>query len=296
MATKPLSGWGDRVFDIAVYFFSAVILVLVLYPLLFVVSASFSSPDQVLNGNVVLWPKGLTLEPYRKVFENQAIWTGYKNTVLYTVLGTAVNIIMTVMAAYPLSRKDLPLRNLLMLLIVFTMYFTGEMIPTYLLVRDLHMDNTIWAMILPGAIATYNLIVMRTFFQTNIPDELYESAMLDGCSNLRMLFSIVLPLSKAILAVMVLFYSVAHWNAYFNALIYLRSERLYPLQLILREILILNQSEEMGTNNAGMAEKVLMAESIKYSVIIVSSLPVLFFYPFLQRYFVKGVMVGAIKG
>lgn len=296
MATKSLSGWGDRVFDIAVYFLSAVILVLVLYPLLFVVSASFSSPDQVLNGNVVLWPKGLTLEPYRKVFENQAIWTGYKNTVLYTVLGTAVNIIMTVMAAYPLSRKDLPLRNLLMLLIVFTMYFTGGMIPTYLLVRDLHMDNTIWAMILPGAIATYNLIVMRTFFQTNIPDELYESAMLDGCSNLRMLFSIVLPLSKAILAVMVLFYSVAHWNAYFNALIYLRSERLYPLQLILREILILNQSEEMGTNNAGMAEKVLMAESIKYSVIIVSSLPVLFFYPFLQRYFVKGVMVGAIKG
>lgn len=296
MSAKPLSGWGDRVFDIAVYFLSAMILVLVLYPLLFVVSASFSSPDQVLNGNVVLWPKGLTLEPYRKVFENQAIWTGYRNTVLYTVLGTLVNIIMTVMAAYPLSRKDLPLRNLLMLLIVFTMYFTGGMIPTYLLVRDLHMDNTIWAMILPVAIATYNLIVMRTFFQTNIPDELYESAMLDGCSNIRMLFSIVLPLSKAILAVMALFYSVAHWNAYFNALIYLRNERLYPLQLILREILILNQSEEMGTNNAGMAEKVLMAESIKYSVIIVSSLPVLFFYPFLQRYFVKGVMVGAIKG
>lgn len=296
MAKITLSGWGDKVFDIAVYFLSAIILVLVMYPLLFVVSASFSSPDQVLNGNVVLWPKGLTLEPYRKVFENQAIWIGYRNTVLYTVLGTLVNIIMTVMAAYPLSRKDLPLRNLLMLLIVFTMYFTGGMIPTYLLVRDLHMDNTIWAMILPGAIATYNLIVMRTFFQTHIPDELYESAMLDGCSNLRMLFSIVLPLSKAILAVMVLFYSVAHWNAYFNALIYLRSERLYPLQLILREILILNQSEEMGTNNVGMAEKVLMAESIKYSVIIVSSLPVLFFYPFLQRYFVKGVMIGAIKG
>jgi putative aldouronate transport system permease protein len=183
-----------------------------------------------------------------------------------------------------------------MIIITITMFFSGGLIPTYLLVKTLGMNNTIWAMIIPGAISTYNLIVMRTFFQNSIPHELQESAWMDGSSNFRLLLSIVIPLSKPIIAVMVLFYGVGHWNAYFNALIYLKDREMFPLQLIMREILILNQSEDMGMEGAGMAERVLMAESIKYSVIIVSSLPILLLYPFVQKYFVKGVMIGSIKG
>lgn len=183
-----------------------------------------------------------------------------------------------------------------MFLITFTMFFNGGLIPTYLLVKDMGMINTVWAMIVPTAIAAYNLIIMRTYFQTSIPFEIQESASIDGCSNVRMLFSIVIPLSKPIIAVIVLFYAVGHWNAYFNALIYLRDSALFPLQLILREILILNQSDDMGMGQIGMSERVMLAESIKYSVIIVSSLPVLLIYPFIQKYFVKGVMIGSIKG
>jgi putative aldouronate transport system permease protein len=286
----------ERIFDGAVYLLAAVILIVVLYPLLFVVSASFSSPDLVINGKVVLWPKGITLEAYQKVFENSDIWIGYRNTIFYTAVGTLINLVLTVCAAYPLSRKDLPLRNFFMLLMIFTMYFNGGMIPTYLLVRDLHLNDSIWAMLIPNAIATYNVIIARTYFESTIPYEIYESAMLDGCSNIRMLTRIVIPLSMPIIAVLVLFYSVGHWNAFFNALIYLRRRELYPLQLILRDILILNQTEDMGTNSVGMGEKILMAESIKYSVIIVSSVPVLLLYPFVQKYLVKGIMIGAIKG
>jgi putative aldouronate transport system permease protein len=286
----------ERIFDGAVYLLAAVILIVVLYPLLFVVSASFSSPDLVINGKVVLLPKGITLEAYQKVFENSDIWIGYRNTIFYTAVGTLINLVLTVCAAYPLSRKDLPLRNFFMLLMIFTMYFNGGMIPTYLLVRDLHLNDSIWAMLIPNAIATYNVIIARTYFESTIPYEIYESAMLDGCSNIRMLTRIVIPLSMPIIAVLVLFYSVGHWNAFFNALIYLRRRELYPLQLILRDILILNQTEDMGTNSVGMGEKILMAESIKYSVIIVSSVPVLLLYPFVQKYLVKGIMIGAIKG
>ncbi len=293
---RKTTSFDDRIFDGIVYLSAVVILVVVLYPLLFVLSASFSSPDMVINGKVLLLPKGITLEPYKKVFENASIWMGYKNTIFYTIAGTLINLVLTVAAAYPLSRRDLPMRKFLMLLLIFTMYFSGGMIPTYLLVRDLHMNNTIWAMLIPGAIATYNVIIARTYFESTIPSEIYESAMLDGCSNIKMLTKIVLPLSMPIIAVLALFYSVGHWNAYFNALIYLRDKGLYPLQLILRDILILNQTEDMGTNSVGMGEKVLMAESIKYSVIVVSSVPVLILYPLIQKYFVKGIMIGAIKG
>jgi putative aldouronate transport system permease protein len=176
------------------------------------------------------------------------------------------------------------------------MYFNGGLIPTYLLVRDLRMYNTVWAILIPAAISTYNLIVARTFFENTIPGELYESAKMDGCSNIRMLFSIVLPLSSAIIAVLILYYGVAHWNSYFSALVYLRNEKLFPLQIILRDILILGQTEQLGSNAVGMGEKIKMAEGIKYSVIVVSSVPILLLYPFLQKYFVKGVMIGAIKG
>ncbi|MCY9656639.1 carbohydrate ABC transporter permease [Paenibacillus chondroitinus] len=294
--SRGIRSKDDKLFDTFIYIIAGMVLILVLYPLLFVVSASFSDPVHVIEGKVWLLPQGFTLEPYKHVFENDAIWQGYGNTLLYTLAGTLVNIILTVLAAYPLSQRDLPGRTFIMVLITITMFFSGGLIPTYLLIKSMGMINTVWAMILPGAISTYNLIVMRTFFQNGIPYELQESAWIDGASNFRLLLTIVIPLSTPILAVMVLFYGVGHWNAYFNAMIYLKDRELFPLQLILREILILNQSENMGLEGAGMTERVMMAESIKYSVIIISSLPVLALYPFVQKYFVQGVMIGSIKG
>lgn len=286
---------SERLFDILIYAIAAIIIVIVLYPLLFIVSASFSDPARVLNGEVWLLPKGVTLDAYENILHNDKIWTGYRNTILYTTVGTAINIIMTILAAYPLSRPDLPGRNGIMVLITLTMFFNGGLIPTYLLVKDLGMVDTMWALIIPGAIATYNLIVMRTYFQSSIPWELQEAAHIDGCSNWRLLFSIILPLSKPILAVMVLFYAVGHWNSFFNALIYIRNEDLHPLQLVLREILLISQSDAVD-GSVGLEKSILLAESIKYAVIIVSSLPVLLMYPLVQRHFVKGVMIGSIKG
>lgn len=293
---KIRSSKGDRVFEIAVTVTGILILILVLYPLIFVLSASFSDPDLVLRGEVKLLPKGFTLEPYRLVLENDDIWLGYRNTLFYTVAGTILNILLTVLAAYPLSRKDMPWRRPFLLIIIFTMYFNGGLIPTYLLVRDLGMYNTVWAILVPGAITTYNLLVAKTFFENSIPQEMYESAMLDGCSNIRMLYKIVLPLSSAIIAVLVLYYGVANWNSYFSALIYLQDKELYPLQIFLRDILLLSQTEQMGSNSVGMGDKIKMAEGIKYSVIVVSSVPILILYPLAQKYFVKGVMIGAVKG
>jgi putative aldouronate transport system permease protein len=272
---------GDFIFDLIINCIGGLVIVVMLYPLLFVLSASFSNPDMVLRGQALLFPRGLTLTPYRMAFENRDIWQSYRNTIFYTVAGTFINIALTILAAYPLSRKDMPCRRLFTLVIVFTMYFNGGLIPTYLLVRDLRMYNTPWALLVPAAISTYNLIVARTFFENSIPNELYESAKLDGASNVRMLFSIVLPLSSAIIAALVLYYGVAHWNSYFPALVYLRNEKLFPLQIILRDILILGQTEQMGSNDVGMGEKIKMAEGIKYSVIVVSSVPILLLYPLL---------------
>ncbi|RJX39177.1 carbohydrate ABC transporter permease [Paenibacillus pinisoli] len=286
----------ERIFDFIVYAIAAVIMIIVLYPLIFIVSASFSDPAKVLNGEVWLLPKGVTLEAYESILHNDKIWTGYRNTILYTLIGTVINIIMTILAAYPLSRPDLPGRNVIMVLITLTMFLGGGLIPTYLLVKDLGMVNTMWALIIPGAIATYNLIVMRTYFQSSIPWELQEAAHMDGCSNWRLLFSIILPLSKPILAVMVLFYAVGHWNSFFPALIYLRDEALHPLQLVLREILMISASSAIEGGSVGLEKQILLSESIKFAVIIVSTLPVLIMYPFVQRHFVKGVMIGSIKG
>ena len=230
------------------------------------------------------------------VFQNSDIWTGYRNSILYTVVGTFISMIMTICLAYPLSRKDMPHRRILTLIILFTMYFNGGMVPTYMLVRNLGLYNTFWAVIIPVAINTYNFIVARTFFENSIPREMYESAMIDGSGDIRTLVSIVLPLSTAILAVLILYYAVDYWNAYFNALIYLNDDNLYPLQIIIRNILLIGQTEQMGSNSVGMGDKLKMAEAIKYSVIVVSSVPVLIVYPFVQKYFTKGVMIGAIKG
>ena len=287
---------SDRTFDIIVNLLGALVILIVLVPLIFVLAASFSDPDLVIKGKVLFLPKGFTTKAYTMVFENQDIWRGFRNSCFYTIAGTAISVVLTILAAYPLSRKELAGRNIIMMLILFTMYFSGGMIPTYLLVKDLGMYNTIWALLIPAALSTYNLIVAKTFFENSIPGELYESARLDGCGNFSMLTKIVLPLSKAILAVLVLYYAVGIWNAYFDALIYLRDTQLHPLQIVLRNILLLGQTEQMGTNDVGMAEKIKMAEAVKYSAIVVSSIPMLIIYPFVQKYFVKGVMIGAVKG
>lgn len=293
-ARQPL---GDKLFGLAVHLVLLLVLAVVLYPLLFVVSASISDPAKVVNGEVWLWPKQLTLRGYEKVFDNQDIMTGYANTILYTVVGTCVNVVMTIMAAYPLSRKELYGRGVVTALFVFTMFFSGGLIPTYLLVKQLGMVNTMWALIIPNAVAVWNIIIMRTFFQQSIPGEIQESAQIDGCTNIGILLRIVLPLSLPILAVMTLFYSVAHWNSYFSALIYLTDRKSYPLQLVLREILIQSNMKDMvDTSEESLAKTVLEAESIKYAVVIVANLPVLLLYPFLQRYFVKGLVIGAVKG
>lgn len=287
----------DKVFDIINFFLVAIILLLVVYPLYFIVIASISDPNMIYEGKVWLLPKELTLEGYQRIFGDSKIWLGYKNSIIYTVVGTIVNVSFTLMAAYALSRKDLYGRNVIMFLFLMTMFFSGGLIPTYLVVKNLGLLNTMWALILPKAVAVWNVIVAKTFFESSIPGELLEAARIDGCSDVKFFWKIVLPLSKPIVAVMVLFYAVGHWNSYFDALIYLNNENLYPLQLILRNILIQNQSSTMMISDLdSLAAKQRVSELIKYGVIIVASIPLLIVYPFVQKYFVKGVMIGGIKG
>jgi putative aldouronate transport system permease protein len=251
----------------------------------------------VIAGDVWLYPKHVTIEAYKRVFQNADIMIGYRNVILYTVIGTLVNLILTTAGAYPLARRDFAGRNAIMLLITFTMFFSGGIIPTYMIVRDLGLINSIGALILPGAVSVWNLIIMRTFFQNTIPSEVQESAFMDGCSNFRLLWSIVLPLSMPVIAVMTLYYAVGHWNSYFQALIYISDRSKYPLQMFLRELLVQNQMQNMMDGDSeSMAQQAMIAEGLKYAVIIVSSLPVLCLYPALQRYFAKGVMIGAVKG
>lgn len=286
----------DTIFTVLIYIFLSLVVITIVYPLVYVLSASFSDPLALLNGEIWLLPIRPNLKAYANVLENDQIWMGYKNTILYTVVGTVINLVLTVMAAYPLSRKDLKGASLIMIMIVITMFFRGGLVPLYLVVRRLGLTNTFWAMVIPTGITTYNVIIMRTFFRATIPDELKDSAFIDGCSNTAFLLRIVLPLSGPILAVMVLFYSVFHWNDFFNALIYLSNRKLFPLQLILREIIIQSNVEDMVGEDAGYLEHLLRSEALKYTVIIFASIPMLVLYPFLQRFFVKGVMVGAIKG
>lgn len=271
-----------------------IICIIALYPVLYVASASLSNPLAVMRNEVSLWPKGFTVMGYQKVLSNPEVWTGYMNTILYTVIGTCINLAFTSTSAFALSRKDLKGRDFWMMFITFTMFFSGGLIPSYLLIKKLHLYNTFWVMVIPGAVSAWNLIIMRTFFQSNVPMELQEAAIIDGCNDLRIFFKIALPLSAPIIAVMVLFYGVGHWNSFFNALIYLDDRGRYPLQLILREILIQNISQDNVSGPA--ADQQIMGESIRYALIIVATLPILAVYPFLQKYFVKGVMIGAIKG
>lgn len=291
----------DKIIKILIYVFLGFATLIVLYPLVYIISASVSDPADVNSGKMWLFPKGLTFEGYRIIFENGAIWKGYLNTVFYTVLGTTINLAVTIPAAYALSRKDFAGRNLFMAMFVLTMFFSGGLIPTYLVVKSLGLIDTIWAMVLPNAAAVWNIVIARVFFQSTIPKELEEAAIIDGASNFKMFFKIILPLSMPIIAVMGLFYGVGHWNGYFNALIYLSDKELFPLQLVLREILVLQEMASQNTDVTGsMAEamhsKQQLAAVIKYGVMIVSTLPIIIIYPFLQRFFVKGVMIGSLKG
>lgn len=288
---------GNRLFHVINYTLLIFVFLIVAYPLYFVLIASISNPSMVGTGQVLFWPKDITFEGYKGIFVNDQIMTGYKNSLIYTVTGVFFSVITTVPAAYALSRKKLPGRKLLMLLIIFTMYFNGGMIPTYLVVNNLKLTNTMWSMVLPLMIMPYNLIIARSFFESSLPEELREAAMLDGCTELQYFRKIVLPLSSAIIAIMILFYGVAQWNTYFNALLYIKDQALYPLQLVLRNILIENQvPADMIGDVAQAAIRAERAELIKYVSIIVSAAPLLILYPFVQKHFVKGVMVGSVKG
>ncbi|WP_282936475.1 carbohydrate ABC transporter permease [Paenibacillus sp. RC67] len=290
-------GRTDRWFNIINYVVLMLFLITVLYPLVFIVSASFSSPNAVTSGRVWLWPVEPSLEGYAAVFKHKLIWSSFRNSVFYTVAGTLINVVLTVMAAYPLARRDLFGKNAFMLLFVFTTIFSGGLIPSYILVKDLGMLNTVWAMILPSAMSVFNVIIARTYFKTTIPDELLEAAQLDGCNDFKFVWRIVIPLSGPIIAVIMLYSAVGYWNQYFNALIYLKQPSLYPLQLVLREILVQNEVDvSMLASLEDQASREGLRSLLKYSLIVVSSLPLLAVYPFVQKHFVKGVMIGSLKG
>jgi len=287
----------DRIYYIIVYIILSLLLLMIIYPLVFIVSSSFSSPYAVSTGRVKLLPVQFSLEGYNAVFQHKGILIGYRNTVVYTVVGTLINLVMTIITAYALARKTLPGRSVITFLFTFTMIFGGGMIPNYILLKDLRMLNSLWAMVVPGAIAVYNLIIAKTFIENSIPHELLEASKIDGCSDFKYFSQIVLPLSKSILAVLVLFYAVGHWNSYFDAFLYLNNRDLFPLQIVLREVLVKNsidagliEDPELATAKQGMADL------LKYSLIIVSTVPVMCLYPFVQKYFITGVMIGSIKG
>ena len=287
----------DRIFNVVVYGFVGLFSFLVFYSLYFVVIASFSDPNAVASGQVLLWPRGLNVDGYRYILRDARILIGYRNTILYTVFGTLLALVITIPAAYAVSRSDFFGRRFFMWFFIFTMYFSGGMVPRYLVVQSLGLVDSPLVMVILGSFSVFNLILCRTFFRSTIPVELQEAAEVDGCSTQRFFFAIVLPLSKSIIAIMVLYYAVARWNAFFDALIFLSRAQLYPLQLIMRDILIQGQTIQTDLTDPEMLlEMQRIARTIKYGVIIVSSLPVLVMYPFVQKYFVKGVMIGSVKG
>lgn len=289
---------ADKLFDAVTFLILTALLFLVAYPLYFVIVASFSDPVLVGSGQVWWYPKGFTLEGYKKVLGDPDIIGGYINSIMYTFFGVSVNLIVTIPAAFALSRKDLKGRSVFMILFMITMFISGGTIPTFIVVRSLGLLDTMWALILPAAMSVYNMIIARTFFQSTIPDELWEASAIDGCSIGRFFYSIVLPISKALIAIMVLYYGVGHWNSYYSAMLYINDKSKFPLQLVMRGILTKNQvpPNMINADTDLMAQRQYLAEMIKYSLIILASLPVLILYPFLQKYFVKGVMIGSVKG
>lgn len=296
---KIRSTRADKAFDIVNYLFLGIIGLVTLYPLYFVLIASISEPDAVNSGQVILYPRGFSLEGYERLFEDMRIWLGYRNTVIYTVAGTALNLLITLITAYPLSRRDLAGKKFFLFFFLFTMFFNGGLIPTYLQVCNLGLYNTPLVLIILGAISVYNMIIAKSFFENTISLDLQEAAEIDGCGSFRFFVSIALPLSKALIGVLVVYYAIGHWNEYFNALIYVSNKELQPLQMVLREILIQNSTIEMAMDES-MLEEMLRRERyanlIKYGIIVVASVPMLCVYPFVQKYFAKGVMLGSTKG
>ncbi len=286
---------SDKMFNAINNLFLLVVFLIIAYPLYFVVIASFSDPTAVSSGEVVWKPAGFTLAGYERILKFNQIWLGYRNTIFYAVLGTAISLVLTITLAYPLSRKDFKLRNPLMMMVAFTMFFSGGMIPTYLCISEMGLLNTIWAVVLPGAITANHVIIVRTFFQ-GIPRELTEAAAIDGCTNFKAFTHIVLPLSKAVVAVIALYVASSLWNGYFGPMIYLNDQDLYPLQLFLRQILLQNDMQGADISASSVQEEQFIAQLIRYGVMIVSTVPMMILYPFIQKYFVKGVMIGSVKG
>ena len=293
---------GDVVFDTVIFIILTLIFLVVAYPLYWVIISSFSDPAAVDSGNVIWGPVGFNLNGYAEVFKNDQIVRGFINSLIYTVCGTLLNLAVTLPTAYALSRSDFNGNKFVTIFYMITMFVSGGMIPTYLVVKGCHMLDTMWALIVPGALSVYNMIVARTFFKSNLPNELLEAAKLDGCGNTRFFFHIALPLSSAIIAILVLYYGIGHWNSYFSALLYLSDEKKYPLQLVLRSILVLNESQLQkggavtAEQRAEMERVRQLMELMKYSLIIISSIPVMIVYPLVQKHFVKGVMIGSVKG
>lgn len=287
----------DKVFTILCYIICVLVFVVTLYPFLYVIGGSFSSDLALTRGDVWLFPKGFNVDAYSVVAQDSSIWTAYGNTLWYVVVGTAISLALTTLTAYPLSRRTFAGRKPISLLLSFTMFFSGGLIPIYMLVQDLNLLDTRWAIVLPGAVGAWNVILMRTFFQS-LPEELLEAATIDGCSEFKLLIRIVLPLSMPIIAVIILYCAVGQWNGFFSALIYLRDSSKYPLQLKLREVLIQYDTSSMTNNQnaAALDQQKQIGNSIRYATIVISTLPIVCVYPFLQKYFVKGVMIGALKG
>lgn len=295
---------SDRTFDLINKMVLACLVAAIAYPLVFVLSASISDPQSVSSGKMWLWPVDLTFAGYERIFENGAIWLGYRNTILYTVAGTCLHLLLSLPCAYALSRKEIAGKTYIIWMMLFTMLFNGGLIPTYLVIKSLGMLDSVWAIVIPNVVGAWAILVAHAFFKQSIPDELVEASKVDGATDVFIFLKIVIPLSAPIIAVMALFHAVGLWNQYFNALIYLSNKELFPLQLILRQILIVNQvgsgdPQTMVTETGdvkSMVDKVKAAELIKYAVMTVSSLPLLIVYPFLQKFFVKGVLIGSIKG
>ena len=287
------SDLSDKIFYLFIYVFLGFLALVILYPLYFI--ASISDPDAVLGGDVILFPVGITLSGFEAILHRSDVWLGYLNTIIYTALTVVLSLVVTVPAGWALSRKQLLGKKFFMIYFIIPMFFGGGLIPFYNVMSQLNLINTPWAVILPSILSVWNLFMTRTFFESSIPDGLVEAARIDGASEFRIFFSLVLPLSKAILAVMALYYAVGQWNSYFNAMIFLQDENLYPLQLILREILIASETTTGGSGET-ILEQYRLANQIKYVSVIVSSAPVIMLYPFVQKYFAQGAMIGSLKG
>ena len=301
VSNKVKESRADKAFDVTLFIILTLILIIVAYPLYFVIIASISDPQAVSGGDVTFLPVGFSLDGYAEVFKDTRVMRSFVNSIFYTTVGTCINLIVTIPTAYTLSRRQFAGKKFVTFFYMVTMFVSGGMIPTYLVVKNMHMLDTMWSLIVPGAMSVYNMIVARTFFESSLPEELFEAATVDGCGHTKFFFKIALPLSKAIIAIMVLYYGIGHWNNYFSALLYMKTEDKYPLQLVLRSILISNEANlSMAVTTpemqAALQEQQALVDLMKYSLIIVSSIPVMILYPFIQKHFVKGVMIGSVKG